>query len=367
MKKCAVLFSLLGLFLASCTGNHDHIVVTQDNPNDIVSFDETDYQYKVEIEYTCYARSEINVETYFDIKDKTEKILNSETEYNEFLEKIKSSRNLSMAHFDGGSHIDEVDFNKGKVIVYPLIHDRCASYYDGEGFYAKNYTLTIKVKETIEDENSRYVSVGFVFISAPSNKATRVVVNVEQSRTEVTEKKPIIYFYPEEEMDLSVKIANDDRLLTSYPKYDDGWNIHLNEDGTFTTNDSDREYYALYFEARSNYDCTFEEGFYVNKDNALNFLEEKMNYIGFTNREVNEFMMYWLPILENNVHSLVYFELTEERNEECQLIFSTEPDTLIRTIVHIKKVDGEVSIPEQQLKHYDRNGFVVTEWGGVEY
>ena len=46
--------------------------------------------------------------------------------------------------------------------------------------------------------------------------------------------KPIIYFYPEEEMDLEVKLLSDDRLLTTYPKYDDGWDIHLKEDGTFT-------------------------------------------------------------------------------------------------------------------------------------
>lgn len=57
--------------------------------------------------------------------------------------------------------------------------------------------------------------------------------------------------------------------------------------------------------------------------------------------------MYWLPVLENNVHSLVYFEQTEERNKECPLEFSTSPDTLIKTIIHVKKVDGEVNIPEQ--------------------
>ena len=77
--------------------------------------------------------------------------------------------------------------------------------------------------------------------------------------------------------------------------------------------------------------------------------------------------MYWLPVLENNEKSLIYFEQTEERNEECPLEFSVEPDTTIRTLMHIKKVDEEVSIKEQTLTHYERNGFTVTEWGGVEY
>lgn len=366
MKKCAVLFSLFSLFLASCSGNHGN-VVTYDDSNNTTSTSELDYPYEVEVEYVCFNRDKINVETYFGIEDKTEKSLYTETEYNQFLAKIKAAQTGGIVQFRGGSGAGAVDYNNGKIIVYPLIHDKCASYFEKGKVSIKNNTVNIKVKETIEAEDPTYVSVGFVYISAPSNKTTNIEVSVEEKPVVIAEKKPIIYFCPEHEMDLSIKLANDDRLLTSYPKYDGGWNIHLNEDGTFVTPNRDREYYALYFEARSNYDCTFEEGFYVNKDNAINFLEEKMDYIGFTNREVDEFMMYWLPILENNEHSLVYFELTEQRNEECPLIFSTEPDTLIRTIVHIKKVDGEVSIPEQQLKHYDRNGFVVTEWGGVEY
>ena len=180
-------------------------------------------------------------------------------------------------------------------------------------------------------------------------------------------RKPVIYFYPEEEMDLTVTFYDEDRLMTTYPKYDGGWNIHLKEDGTFTTGDNGREYYAIFFDEVPNYTCNFTEGFYVTKDNAISFLEEKMDYMGFTNRETDEFIMYWLPILESNERSLVYFEQTEERNEECPLGFSVEPDTLIRTIIHIKKVNEPTYIQEQTLTHYDRSGFTVTEWGGIEH
>ena len=180
-------------------------------------------------------------------------------------------------------------------------------------------------------------------------------------------RKPVIYFYPEEEMDLEVTYVEEERLLTTYPKYENGWNIHLQEDGTFTIPGSNREYYALFFDEIPDLEVDFSEGFYVTKENAISFLEEKMDYMGFTNRETDEFIMYWLPILENNGQSLVYFEQTEERNEECPLEFSVEPDTLIRTIIHIKKVDGPTAIREQQLTHYEREGFTVTEWGGEEH
>ena len=180
-------------------------------------------------------------------------------------------------------------------------------------------------------------------------------------------KKPIIYFYPEEEMDLEVTYVEEERLLTTYPKYESGWNIHLQEDGTFTVPGSNREYYALFFDELPGIEVDFSEGFYVTKDNAISFLEEKMDFMGFTNRETDEFIMYWLPILENNGQSLVYFEQTEERNEECPLGFSVEPTTLIRTIIHIKKVDEPTNIQEQQLIHQERTGFTVTEWGGAEH
>ncbi|MCR5513912.1 MAG: hypothetical protein K6F36_00555 [Bacilli bacterium] len=194
-----------------------------------------------------------------------------------------------------------------------------------------------------------------------------IIAEIESGSHEMMEKKPIIYFYPEEEMDLTVTFVNEEMLTTTYPKYDGGWNIHLKEDGTFTVPGSDREYYGLYYEANSDYECTFDEGFYVTSENAASFLEEKMDYMGFTNRETDEFIMYWLPILERNEQSLVYFEETLERNEESPLIFSTAPDTLIRTCIHIKKVDAPIEMVPQELTHVERNGFTVTEWGGLEH
>ena len=132
--------------------------------------------------------------------------------------------------------------------------------------------------------------------------------DLSSSERQYVPMKPIIYFYPEEEMDLKVTYVEEERLLTTYPKYDNGWDMHLEEDGNFTIKGSDREYYALYFDEIGNYETDWSEGFYVTKENAITILEEKMDYIGYTNREVDEFIMYWLPVLENNEKSLIYFE-----------------------------------------------------------
>ena len=111
----------------------------------------------------------------------------------------------------------------------------------------------------------------------------------------------------------------------------------------------------------------FSEGFYVERDEAIDFLESKLNYIGFNEKERNEFIMYWLPVLEKNGKSLVYFELTEERESYNKLIISPKPDSMLRVVIHIKKVDKKVDIKKESLTKFRRSGFTAVEWGGTTY
>ena len=96
-------------------------------------------------------------------------------------------------------------------------------------------------------------------------------------------------------------------------------------------------------------------------------MEEKLDIIGFNQRERNEFIMYWLPILENNEKSIVYFELTKERERGNKLIITPKPDSMLRVSIHIKKVDKKINIQEQKLEKFNRIGFNVIEWGGMMY
>ena len=77
--------------------------------------------------------------------------------------------------------------------------------------------------------------------------------------------------------------------------------------------------------------------------------------------------MYWLPIIEKNEHNLIYFELTEERDNFNKLLIEPKPDSMLRVAIHVKKVDGSQTIKEQKLDKFERKGFVAVEWGGVIY
>ena len=177
--------------------------------------------------------------------------------------------------------------------------------------------------------------------------------------------KPILYLYPEEEMNITVNFDKEELLTTTYPKFNNEWNVLVKPDGSIYENG--KCYYALYWEENRNKDCDFEDGFYVEKDNAINFLEEKLTTLGLNDKERNEFIMYWLPKLEENGKSIVHFDLTDELQKENEMIINPKPDSILRVHINIKKVNKKTNIKVQKLPTFKRSGYTAIEWGGTIY
>ncbi|MBO5096059.1 MAG: hypothetical protein J6B98_04215 [Bacilli bacterium] len=177
--------------------------------------------------------------------------------------------------------------------------------------------------------------------------------------------KPVLYLYPKNDnTKINIAFEKPGLLTTTYPKFKGSWNVTANKNGDLYDNEG-KYYYGLYWEEEGSTKVDFSEGFYVTKENAIEFLEEKLSIIGLSDRERNEFIMYWLPILEKNEKNLVYFELTEEREEFNKLNITPKPDSLLRMAIHVKKVNKKTNIKEQKLKTFERVGFTAVEWGGV--
>lgn len=194
-------------------------------------------------------------------------------------------------------------------------------------------------------------------------KAYYRVVSTEKCDTDI-DYKPIIYVYPTKEMDLTIKLNNDKLLTHTYPKYNDSWNIHVDTNGNIYDYKTNRNYYALYWEAIDNSEININEGFIIEGKDTIKFLEEKLEYLGLNEREINEFIIYWINKLENNKYNYIRFRCTEEVNKYMPLEFSENPDTLIRIIMDYKPLDKKINIKEQKLEKVLRNGFTVVEWGG---
>lgn len=180
-------------------------------------------------------------------------------------------------------------------------------------------------------------------------------------------EKPIIYLYPEEEIEVSVKLGSPEKLAISYPLYDDGWEVLARPTGELKDLKTGRELYSLYWEGNSKDFEVTDEGFVVPRDEAAEFLEDKLAILGLTERETEEFIVYWLPKMMENEYNYVRFATTEEIEDYMPLIIDPSPDTSIRVLMVLRGLDKPVSVIEQELGPTpERNGFTVVEWGGAE-
>ena len=219
--------------------------------------------------------------------------------------------------------------------------------------------LNIKRKSKIDIVSTMVASVFyfllvFMFFSAYNDPNCKNVA-----------MKPILYLYPEEEMNITVNFDKEELLTTTYPKFNNEWNVLVKPDGSIY--EKGNYYYALYWEEKRIDNCKFEDGFYVEKDNAIKFLEEKLTTIGLNDKERNEFIMYWLPKLEDNGKSIVHFDLTDKLQKENEMIINPKPDSILRVHINIKKVNNKTNIKEQKLPTFKRSGYTAIEWGGTIY
>ena len=182
--------------------------------------------------------------------------------------------------------------------------------------------------------------------------------------------KPVLYLYPETETELSVAFAHPESLTTVYPAYPaGGWHVVAQPDGTLRTvtdgTVSKRTYYALYWEESGAVPCDFSTGFCVAREDSAAFLEDSLAALGFTDREANECILYWLPILEKSPYNLISFEQTNSREDCNALQICPQPDSLLRVALHILPVTEPVEMEPQTLPAFVRRGFTAVEWGGT--
>jgi hypothetical protein len=157
------------------------------------------------------------------------------------------------------------------------------------------------------------------------------------------------------------------KITCSYPKYVDGWNVLAKPNGDLVDLKSNRNLYALYYESEnvSNFKVQ-QDGFIVKSEDTAQFLEEKLAILGLTERESEEFIVYWLPKLEKNKYNYIRFATMDEINKNMPLEINPSPDSVIRVLMTFKKLENPIDVQEQKLQTPNRTGFVAVEWGGTE-
>ncbi len=213
--------------------------------------------------------------------------------------------------------------------------------------------ITCTYENTYVDDANQRIEVDFLTVK-PSNWEPEPGVAY----------KPVIYLYPEAETEVTVNLILNGELTCTYPAYDNGWTVTASPDGTLTDANG-QTYNYLYWEGETLTQYDLSKGFCVKGEDTAAFLEEALAKLGLNRREANEFIVFWLPLMQENPYNVISFQ-TDIYTESAKLEITPAPDTLIRVFMAWQATDEYVEIAPQELSAPEREGFTVIEWGGTE-
>lgn len=265
--------------------------------------------------------------------------------------------------------IKDLDFNSHNYILLQIPYDECSEEnVNLTGYYFDGGKLVVNVEYEAKcglcaPSNILYLLEVEKYASSYEVDFNYIAKNSPHCDPTVA-YKPIIYLYPTVEQKVSVKLGNDKFLTTTYPKYNNNWNVVAYPNGTLKDEKTGREYYGLYWEGNQHSAYVHDTGFVVKGSDTQQFLEEKLEILGLNNREANEFIIYWSSLLENNAYNYIYFETMDEINNYMPLEVEPSPDSIIRVQMDYKPLIKPIKVKEEKIVTPERCGFSVVEWGG---
>jgi hypothetical protein len=193
-------------------------------------------------------------------------------------------------------------------------------------------------------------------------------------------RKPNIYLYPTETIDVSVRLefAEGCALTYSDPPYGDGWRVTVSPDGWmdngigYVVGEVDGEevifdaprYGCLFYEADAPDVWQTERGWLVDDGEDLgDFFSENLAAYGFEGREIKDFLDYWVPRLTAGYYA-VFPQLAADIEPLVGLNVYPEPDSVLRLFYYLVAdplMGGELAPPV--IEPFERTGFTVVEWG----
>lgn len=185
----------------------------------------------------------------------------------------------------------------------------------------------------------------------------------------ITIKKPVIYLYPTQKTDITIDLNFEGKLLTTFPKYEKNWTVTACPDGRIFDTKTNRFYSSLFWDGTQDFDeehYRYSSGFVVVKENLADFLIKKLEFIGLNTTETNEFVQYWLPILEKNETNFIHFYANADYDVISKNTVFPKPDTEIRVFMEFYGLEKAIKVPEQRLSRTERKGFTLIEWGGSD-
>lgn len=229
----------------------------------------------------------------------------------------------------------KLDTKKGKYKLY---------------FYANGY------EEVITDS-----------VKVSNQEIVETTVRFYYEYRDVNVKKPVIYVYPEKEMDVKIQLDVNGKLGFTWPVYHESWEFTATPEGNITI--GEKEYNYLFWESEMPeyaLDKMDNTGFLVATDTLISFLESSLNQMGFNSKESADFITFWYPQMMANEKNHIQFLFNENCEAYAKLNITPKPDQIYRVGMIWKNATTDFVPEPQNIPVINRDGFTVIEWGGME-
>lgn len=177
--------------------------------------------------------------------------------------------------------------------------------------------------------------------------------------------KPVIYLYPEEDINVSVHVEPQGGFTYTEPEYNGGWNVHTTTDSLITDLATGQTYPYLFWEGRGGLYEKPDRGTVVGQSEVEAFLTESLGAMGLNDKEIADFNEFWLPRMREKPYYAISFLGTPAMNILAPLHIEPQPDTIFRVLMDFTPLDEVVEMQPQRFPSFERIGFTVVEWGGV--
>jgi len=176
-------------------------------------------------------------------------------------------------------------------------------------------------------------------------------------------RKPNIYIYPNENIQLTVKLhfLLGGEIVKSIPEYGNGWNVLVDTSGLINST-----YSFLFYESTQPDIWQRNYGWIIKTDKLESFFRQNMTDYGFNGREIDDFIAYWIPRLNSYPLYSIYPQTKTIIDDVIQLEFSKQPENILRLFYVIKghnQLQDKLTVPT--IDSFKREGYFVTEWGGI--
>ncbi len=181
--------------------------------------------------------------------------------------------------------------------------------------------------------------------------------------------KPVIYLYPTKNEEISIRLDYKGKIETTFPNYELSWELTAFPDGKIFDKKTNRYYNSLFWDGISNFSknhFNYKDGFIVYKKDLTSFFIDKLDLIGLSNSETNDFIQFWLPILEKNDINFIHFWINDDYNGISKSIINPKPDSEIRLFMDFYNLENPIDVKPQDLISVKREGFTYIEWGGTD-